>query len=161
MKKNSISLIAALSENRVIGNKGKIPWHIPEDLKRFKKLTLGHAIIMGRKTYASIGKPLPNRTNIIITRDPHFLAQNCTVVHSLKEAIDEAKRVSPGEIFIIGGGEIFAQALPFADKLYLTVVTGQFEGDAIFPDYSLFKTIINKQDGLSGEYKYVFLDLKK
>ncbi len=155
----TICLIAALSENRVIGHKGKIPWYIPEDLKRFKRLTQNHAVIMGRKTYESIGKRLPNRTNIIVTRDPQFMAKNCVVVHSINDAIMAANRLSPGEIFFIGGGVIFDEAIKLADRLYLTIVKGTFEGDAYFPIYSDFSKKTYSEKGKSGEYEYEFVDL--
>src|SRR5690242_6914236 len=110
-----ISLVVAMSENRVIGVDNHLPWHIPEDLKRFKKITSGHPIIMGRKTFESIGKPLPNRTNIIISRNKDYRAEGTITCHSLADAIHWASQ-APGneEIFIIGGGEIFQQALPRA-----------------------------------------------
>ena len=127
-----ISLIAAMARNRVIGKDGKLPWRIPEDLKRFKKLTTGHCVVMGRKTFDSIGKPLPNRTNIVITRDKSWRADGVVVAHSLDEALGLA---SGDEVFVIGGGEIYAAALPKASKLYLTLVEGQWEGDAFFPEY--------------------------
>ncbi len=156
-----ISLIAAIGENRVIGNKGKIPWHIAEDFKRFKRLTQGHAVIMGRKTYESIGKPLPNRTNIVITRDPQFKIENCVVVNSLNDAIIQAKHLSPGEIFIIGGGQVYDQAIRLADKLYLTIVKGNFPGDAYFPAFSDFPKKTYSEKGKSGEYEYEFVELER
>jgi len=163
-----ISLIAVLSENRVIGNKGKIPWHISEDLKRFKKLTQGHAVIMGRKTYESIGKPLPNRINIIVTRDRNYFVSinrlintEIAVCNSLKEAIKIAESKNKGEIFIIGGGQIFKKAIKFVDKLYLTVVKGKFLGDAFFPNYSKYKKIVSKKEGRGDNYHYTFIDIEK
>lgn len=132
-----ISLIAALSENRVIGIKNHLPWNLPEDLKRFRTLTSGHPIIMGRKTFESIGKPLPKRENIVITRDPAYAREGIRVASSLESAIEIARAGSPQEIFVIGGAEIYRLALPLADRLYLTLVSGQFEGDAFFPDWSV------------------------
>lgn len=131
-----LSLIVAMSENRVIGVDNRLPWHIPEDLKRFKKITSGHAIIMGRKTFESIGKPLPNRTNIVITRNKDYLVEGVVTCFSLREAVEWAGR-APGseEIFIIGGGEIFKEALPKAGRIYLTEVQWPFEGDAFFPAF--------------------------
>lgn len=157
-----VSLIAALSENRVIGINNKLPWHISEDLKRFKTLTNGHPVIMGRKTYESIGRPLPNRTNIIITRDTDFAADGCTVVHSLDEAIEKAK-TSQGsnEVFVIGGGQIFTQVLGRADRLYLTLVHTTLDGDAYFPEYSDFSKEISREDHKGQEYNYTFLTLEK
>ena len=132
-----LSLIVAMSENRVIGVENRLPWHIPEDLKRFRKITTGHPIIMGRKTYESIGKPLPNRTNIVITRNRDYREEGVVTCFSLKEAIEWASR-APGsdEVFVIGGGEIFKEALPIADRIYLTEVNWPFDGDAFFPEFN-------------------------
>lgn len=123
-----ISLIAAVSENNVIGNKGKIPWHLPRDFKHFKETTMGHPIVMGRKTFESIGKPLPGRQNIILTRQKDFSVEGCSVIHSTSELpqIDD-------EIFIIGGAEIYSQFLSQADKIYLTKVHTEVTGDTLFP----------------------------
>ncbi|HEY8278026.1 MAG TPA: dihydrofolate reductase, partial [Bdellovibrionota bacterium] len=124
-----LSLVVAMSENRVIGVNNHLPWNIPEDLKRFKAITSGHPIVMGRKTFESIGKALPKRTNIVITRDRTYRAEGGVVAHSLDEAFDWAKK-SPGsdEIFVIGGSEIFKLALPLASRIYLTEVSWPFEG---------------------------------
>ncbi|MCO5144035.1 MAG: dihydrofolate reductase [Oligoflexia bacterium] len=132
----NVSLVVAMSENRVIGIENRLPWNIPEDLKRFKQITSGHPIIMGRKTYESIGRLLPNRTNIIISRNKDYRVQNAIICHSLSEAIEWAQK-SPGsdEIFVIGGGEIFKQAIPLSNKIYLTKVLWAFEGDAYFPEF--------------------------
>ncbi len=127
-----ISLIAAAGDgNNAIGLKGKIPWHLPADFKRFKELTLGHPIIMGQKTFESIGKPLPGRTNIVVTNDADYRADGCTVVHSMDDAIIAAKDAA--EIFVGGGGQIYHLALSMAQKIYLTRVHGTFEGDTFFP----------------------------
>lgn len=163
MNKPTISMIAALSENRVIGKDNKLLWHIPEDFKRFKTITSGHPIIMGRKTYQSIGKPLPNRSNIVVTRDKYFRAEGCIIVNSLEEGIEKAKKVESsnptGEIFIIGGGELYKQGMNFADKLYLTIVHQAFEGDTFFPEYDEFKTVVYEQNSEGNGYKYSFIDL--
>ena len=157
-----ISIVVAIGENtRVMGKEGKLPWEIPEDLKRFKEITSGHPIIMGRKTYKSIGKALPNRTNIIITRNPNFSAPGCVVVDSLQKAIDEAKKVENEEIFIIGGGEIFNEAISLVDKLYLTLVKGEIQGDVFFPEYAEFTHILSRSEHNSNGYSYTFLDLVK
>lgn len=161
MKKPIISLIAALAGNRAIGKDNKLLWHISEDLKRFKRLTSGHPVIMGRKTFESIGKPLPNRTNIIITRDPGYTADGCVVVNSLEKAIEEAKKVEAEELFIIGGAQIFNQSLPIADKLYLTLVEGDFDGDVFFPDYSEFNTIVHQENKKENGFIFTFIDLVK
>jgi dihydrofolate reductase len=127
-----ISAIAAMGENRAIGFRGKIPWHLSADFKRFKELTVGHPIIMGRKTFESIGKPLPGRVNVVITTDRAYVAEGCIVVHSLDEALAAAHDAD--EVFIIGGAQIYELALPKVQTLYLTKVHGTFEGDAFFPE---------------------------
>lgn len=157
-----VSIVAAIDEKRGLGKNNDLLFRIPEDLKRFRQLTLEHPIIMGRKTFESIGKPLPSRTNIIITRDKNYSASNTIIVHSLDKGIEIAKK-SPGneEIFIIGGGQVFAQALPLVEKLYLTLVEGDYDADTFFPDYSEFKKIVFEQPGQSSGYKYRFLDLER
>ncbi len=157
-----ISLIAAISTNNVIGRDNKIPWHISEDFKRFKSLTMGHPIIMGRKTYESIGKPLPGRINIVITRDENYSPEGVDVVHSVDKAVDLAKtKEGSDEIFIIGGGQIYSQSMDLADKIYLTVVEQEVQGDIFFPDYSNFKKVAFEQGGESEGLKYKFIDLEK
>ena len=126
-----LSLIVAASRNGVIGAGNKLPWHLPADLKRFKQLTMGHPILMGRKTFESIGKPLPGRTNIVITRQEGFQACGATVAHSLEEALQICE--GQEEVFVIGGAEIYKQALPLADRIYLTRVDADFEGDTFLP----------------------------
>lgn len=128
-----ITIIAALARNRVIGRDNRMPWHISDDLKRFKSLTLGHPVVMGRKTFQSIGKPLPGRDNIVITRSDAFAAPGCRVVHSLAEALSAAQ--DGPEVFVIGGADIYALALPIADCLQLTEVDAETDGDAYFPDF--------------------------
>ncbi len=152
-----ISIIAALDERRGIGKNGQLPWQLPEDLKRFKEITTGHTVIMGRKTFESIGKPLPNRTNIIITNNLDFQAQDITIAYSLDEALEKAK----GDVFIIGGGEIFNQAILRADKLYLTLVKGDFNCDTFFPDYSFFTKETFIGAGEENGIKYNFLEFEK
>lgn len=154
-------IVAIALKNRVIGNQGKLPWNIPEDLKRFKALTSGHPIIMGRKTYESIGRPLPNRTNIIITRDSSYSAPGVQIAMSLDEALTIAEKYDQNEIFIIGGGEIFRLAMGIADRLYLTTIHGDIHGDTFFPDYSIFSNIIADESGSSNGYSYNFLTLEK
>lgn len=131
-----ISLIAAMSENGVIGNNNALPWHLPEDLKYFKQVTLGKPIIMGRKTYESMGnKPLPGRLNIILTQSKDFYAPGCQVVHSIEAAIQAAGAVE--EIMVIGGANIFQQFLSYASRIYLTVVHQTYSGDTYFPNLNL------------------------
>jgi dihydrofolate reductase len=128
-----LSLIAALARNRVIGRDNQLPWRLSADLKHFKALTMGKAIIMGRKTFESIGKPLPGRNNIILTRDRDFAASGCTVVHSIDEAMQIAG--DQNEVMLIGGADLYQQFLPRADRLYLTEVKAEVAGDAWFPDF--------------------------
>lgn len=156
-------IVAVAGKKRVIGKKGALPWYIPAELKRFKEITMGHPIIMGRKTHESIGRTLPGRTNIIITHDPNFQAEGCIVVHSLDEAIKQAQD-KPGseEIFIIGGGQIYQEAINTADKLYLTYINKEIEGDVFFPDYSEFKKTISESNWQEHEgIKYRFLELER
>jgi dihydrofolate reductase len=127
-----ISLIVAKSKNNVIGRKGTLPWYIPEDLKHFKNLTQGNTVIMGRKTYESIGKSLPNRTNIVISRDENFKCDGCIVVNNITDAI--RKCGGNKEIFIIGGGEIYKKSIIFANRIYLTQIDQEIEGDTYFPE---------------------------
>jgi len=127
----TVSLIVAMAHNRVIGVDNKLPWHLPADLKYFKSVTLGKPIIMGRKTYESIGRPLPGRTNIVVTRNPDWHADGVTVVASLDEAIAAAGDTD--EVMIIGGAEIYGAALQAADRLYVTEVDLAVDGDAFFP----------------------------
>lgn len=127
-----ISIIVAVAANNVIGGENKLLWHIREDLQRFKTLTSGHAVVMGRKTWESLGRPLPNRTNIVITRNPDYKPDGALVAQSLEAAIELAK--GDDEIFVIGGGEIYRQAMFIADRLYITHVECSYEGDTTFPD---------------------------
>jgi dihydrofolate reductase len=131
-----ISLIAAMAKNRVIGRQGEIPWKIPGEQKLFKKITLRHAVIMGRKTYESIGRPLPGRTNIIVTRQKQYQAQGCTVVHDLSSALNHCPE-DEDEAFICGGGQLYHEALPIADHIYLTVIPRDIPGDTYFPEISI------------------------
>lgn len=178
--KPKISIVVAVGRNnRAIGKAGALLWRITDDLKRFKALTMGHAIIMGRKTFESIGRALPNRANIVITRNADFRADGVVVAGSLEEAIEVAAHTTPSrlevgtpllnqggdtEIFVIGGGEIYKQALPHADKLYLTLVESDTEGDVFFPDWTkdfmreVFREArIDPKTGLH----YAWVDLKR
>ena len=128
-----LSIIAAMSANRVIGNNNNLPWRLPADLKRFKSLTMGHHLIMGRKTFESIGQPLPGRTTVVITHQTGFAPEGVLVAHS----IDQALHVVAGddEVFVAGGAQIYQQMLPRADRLYLTSIHAEFEGDTNFPEF--------------------------
>ena len=156
-----VSAIVAIGIGNVIGKDNELLWRIPDDLERFKKLTIGHPIIMGRKTFGSIGRPLPGRPNIIITRDKNFEAAGCLVVHSIEDAIEEAKDLDDEEIFIIGGGEIYKQALPQIEKLYLTLINDKKEGDVFFPDYSEFTKEVSREEREHEGLKYTWVDLEK
>ena len=128
-----LSLIVAMSNNGVIGIDNTLPWHLPEDLKYFKQVTMGKPIIMGRKTYDSIGRPLPGRLNIVITRDDRWTAEGVSVVHSLEQALALAAQQPGDEAMVIGGEQIYRLALPMAQRLYLTRVDADIDGDAFFP----------------------------
>lgn len=132
----SLSIIVAMTDDRVIGRDNQLPWHLSEDLIRFKKLTMGHPIVMGRKTYQSIGKPLPGRKNIVVTHNEGLRFEGVEVVHSLKEALHLA---GEGETFVIGGSTLFKEAWPLADKLYLTHIHQKISGDVYFPEFDLKK----------------------
>jgi len=128
-----ISIIVAMARNRTIGINNTLPWRCPEDLKHFKALTMGHHIVMGRKTFDSIGKPLPGRTTVIVTRNRKLKIEGCIMAHSLPEAI--AACANDAEIFIVGGAELYAQALPLTNKLYITEIQQDVAGDAHFPEF--------------------------
>lgn len=152
----TVSLIVAVSRNGVIGNEGKLPWRLPADLKRFKQLTMGHPILMGRKTFESIGKPLPGRTNIVITRQKDFQACGATVAHSLEEALQMCE--NEAEVFVIGGAEIYKQALPLADHIYLTRIGQDFQGDTYL--FNIDPTVwkeTSRDDFLTDSLPYSFI----
>lgn len=152
-----ISLIVAYDENRVMGYNNKMPWHLPGDLAYFKKTTMGKPMIMGRKTFESIGKALPGRTNIVVTRDPNYQAEGIVVVHSFDDALEMAKKEEK-EIMVIGGEQIFRLALPIADVLYVTKIQHNFQGDTFFPEFSIeWKKVSESeehetQDGIKFSY---------
>lgn len=167
MRKAKVCIVVAISRNRrAIGNKGKLLWHVPDDMKRFKQLTMGHPVIMGRKTFESIlgysgGKPLSGRTNIVVTRDKTYAHDGAVVVSSLDEAFEEAQALDTEEIHIGGGSEIYAQVLPFVDRLYLTVVDDEPEADTFFPDYSEFTKVMEKETRDHNGLKYEWLTLER
>ena len=131
-----IILIAAASQNNALGKNNDLIWHLPKDFKRFKALTTGHHIIMGRKTFESFPKPLPNRTSIVISRQADLQIDGAIIAHSVEEAILKAKSITREDIYIVGGAEIYALSLPLADQILVTQLHDIFEGDAFFPDYS-------------------------
>lgn len=160
-----LSAIVAMAENRTIGKQNRLPWHLPADLRHFKKLTTGHPILMGRKTYESIGKPLPNRTNIILTRNPTYLAPGCEIVTTLDEAMQTAKHHHATEVFVIGGAEIYRQLLPQINHLYLTIVHEQIAGDAFFPllDSTAWREVSRERHEADHEnpHAYSFVELER
>jgi len=135
MSRPRISLIAAMGSNRAIGLDNGLPWILPTDLRRFKALTMGHVLVMGRKTYDSVGEPLPGRTTIVVTRQPDYAPPGVLVAHSVEEALERAVREEPTEIFVAGGEEIFRQTLDRADRLQLTWIEKDFPGDTFFPEF--------------------------
>lgn len=161
MKNPEICIIAAISENRVIGRDNQLPWNIPDDLKRFRELTTGHPVVMGRRTFGSIGRPLPERTNIVVSRNLQFEVEGIMRCGSLGEALSRAGEGEREKIFIIGGGQIYRQTISLVDRLYLTVVRGDFPGDTYFPEYGEFSRKINKEQGSSNGLSYTFLELTR
>jgi dihydrofolate reductase len=159
-----ISLIAAMASNRVIGNNNVMPWHLSADLKKFKQITMGSPILMGRKTYESIGKPLPGRTNIILSRNPEYQQHGCLVFNDIETAIKKACE-SAGEIFVIGGADLYEATLPIADALYLTIINRAFQGDTFFPDIDLNDWSEVEREDIDDDpdavFSYSFLKLEK
>jgi len=155
-----ISIIAAISENRVIGMNNRLPWCIPEDIKRFKEITKGHTVIMGRKTFESIGELLVERKNIIITRQNNYRVPKAKIFHSIEEVFKCLKKSKEKEIFIIGGEEIFKQTIEFADRIYLTIIHKNIIGDSFFPaiDENKFKEVFCKYYNSSLPYTTRILD---
>lgn len=159
-----ISFIAAIgTRSRVLGKKGDLVWHIPEDMRRFKALTLGHVVVMGRKTWESIPerfRPLPGRTNIVITRDGTYIAPGTIIAHSVTEALDKAREIEGEEIFVIGGAQIYAEAIAHADRLYLTLVESDKLGDTHFPAFDDFTKEVAREEHPESmpPYTYVILE---
>ncbi len=178
-----LSIIAAIGKNRELGKNNALLWHIPGELPRFKRITTGHPIIMGRKTFESIGRVLSNRLNVVITRDKDFAVDGVVVTHSLQEAIEESSKyyvvgsiyeqkkihdtnynlhtTDENEVFVIGGGQIFELALPMTDKLYLTLVDKAFDADTFFPDYSAFTKVLEEEEHDGSPYSYRFATLSR
>ena len=157
-----ISIIAALSSNHVIGRDNALPWHLPADLKHFKSVTMGKPVIMGRRTYESIGRPLPGRINIVVTSNPAFVADGCEVVPSIEKALELVREYD--EIMVIGGASFYAQMLPRAGRMYLTLVHAEVDGDAYFPDYRASewrqseRRDFHADDRNNVDYSFVVLD---
>lgn len=159
-----VSIIAAMDRNRLIGSNNQLPWHLPADLAHFKQVTMGKPIIMGRKTYESIGRPLPGRTNIVLTHSPDFHAEGVVTANTLQQALDYAS--VEDEVMIIGGSTIYELALPGADRLYLTYVESDCEGDAWFPEFDIerWRIVASEQHAAdeknSSDYRFVTYDRK-
>ena len=158
----TISLIAAVAANGVIGRGGALPWKLPGDLARFKRLTMGHPVIMGRPTFQSMGRPLPGRTNIVLSRDAHLRIPGCTVVHGAAEALQAASGSGADESFVIGGAEVYALFLPEAGRMYLTRVDANVDGDAAFPvvDWSQW-VLVRETPGREGPLPHRFMDYER
>jgi dihydrofolate reductase len=147
MTRPAVTLVVAMGRNRVIGRDGEMPWHLPADLAHFKRITMGHPIVMGRRTWETIGKALPGRENVVITRDTTYDAPGCTVVHSLEAALAERE----GEVMVIGGGEIYRQALDHATRIHMTVVDAEPEGDVSFPGLDPSWRTVAREDRAADE----------
>lgn len=158
-----LAIIVALSENNVVGIENRLPWKISADLRRVKALTMGHHILMGRKTHESIGKPLPGRTNVIISRNGNYSAEGCVIVNSLDAALELAKQ--DPEIFVFGGGEIFKQALPLVQKIYMTRVHTNIDGDTYFPELNPEEWQLTEEERHAAdeknEFDYSFLTYER
>jgi dihydrofolate reductase len=155
-----ISHIFAMDQNRVIGKDNRLPWHLPADLAYFKKVTMGHAIVMGRKTFESIGRPLPGRENVIVTRDRSFQPEGCKVLHSIEE-VKQFAAMRDDEVFVIGGAELFRATLPVADRLYITKIEASFPGDTFYPAFDESEwQLVSYTKGIKDEknpYDYAFI----
>jgi dihydrofolate reductase len=154
-----VSAIVAMDEKRGIGKNNSIPWRIPGEQKMFKEITMPHPMIMGRKTFESLGRILPGRPHIVITRDSNYKVDGVTVVHSLEEGLDIAKTIDDDEVFIIGGGQIFIESLEknLVDRLYLTIIEGDYDADTFFPKYNGFTKVVREEVKEAENYKYKLL----
>ena len=159
-----ISLIVAMASNRVIGLNNQMPWHLSADLKKFKKITMGSPILMGRKTYESIGRPLPGRTNMIVSRNPQYRQDGCLVFNDLETALKKGCE-NADEIFVIGGSDLYEAILPIADAIYLTIINREFQGDAFFPDIDLNDWSEVERENINDDpdvaFSYSFLKFEK
>lgn len=160
--KPRLSIISAIARNdRAIGKDNALLWHIPEDFRHFKALTSGHAVVMGENTYHSIGKPLPDRTNIVVSMDKGLVLDGCIVAHSVEEALEKARAVEREEIFIIGGASIYKQFILLADRLYLTLVEGSYEADTYFPEYGEFTKVLSEEKADNSTHQFSFVTLER
>ncbi len=160
----TVCAIVAMDKGRVIGIENRIPWDVPADMKRFSKLTTGHTVVMGRKTYASIGHALPDRTNIIVTHDTGFSAPDCTVVHSIEDAVQVAAEAGAFEVMFIGGAQLYKQIVDRVERMYLTRIHHQFAGDIYFPEYDeTMWSVVDREDHRADDenkHDYTFLVLE-
>ncbi|MCP2044602.1 dihydrofolate reductase [Pontibacter sp. HSC-36F09] len=160
-----IAIVVAIAQNNVIGKDNQLIWHLPADLRHFKQKTMGHPMIMGRKTFESIGKPLPGRTTIIVTRQEDYKAEGCIVVNSVEEAIAKGKELDSEQVSIVGGAEIYKQALSFVDTIYLTKVHHDFDGDTFFPELKeeewLLVSVEGHEPDEKNKYAYTFKELRR
>jgi len=162
MSQPRISIIAAIGKNRELGKKNELIWRIPADLKRVKELTTGHPIIMGENTFKSIGKPLPNRTNIVLTLDQGYQPEGCVMAHSLDDALLKARAVEQEEIFIFGGARVYHDTIHLVDRLYLTLIHDTDpEADAFFPDYSMFQKEVAREEFPDHLPPYAWITLER
>jgi dihydrofolate reductase len=161
MNNPKISIICAIAENRAIGKNNQLLWHIPEDFKHFKDITSGHVIVMGQKTYESIGKPLPNRTTIVLSNDANLNIEGVVMARTFDEVFAKARELEKEEVFICGGGSVYAQTIDMADKLYLTIVKTNPEADTFFPEYSEFTKIVSQRESSDENFKYKFVELER
>jgi len=149
-----VSLIAAMAENRAIGLDAALPWRLPRDMRHFKELTTGHTVVMGRKTYDTLPRPLPNRRNVVITRDVSYVASGADVFHSLQDALRTVAENE--EVFVAGGAEIYRLALPFADRIYLTVVHTVLEGDTFFPEFEMSDWLLQEDTRYDSDERHIY-----
>lgn len=160
-----VSLIVAMDNSRGIGKDNTLPWHISSDLRRFKRVTMGHHLIMGRLTYESIGRPLPGRTNVVVTRNQSYLAEGCLVLHSLSKALQQVESQGEEEVFVIGGGQVFEQVIDVADRIYLTEVDTEVDADVYFPQFIETQwselVTIHQKAGNQDQYRSIFRLLVK
>ncbi|MBS7328114.1 MAG: dihydrofolate reductase [Oxalobacter sp.] len=157
----TISHVVAMAENRVIGKDGGMPWHIPGEQKIFKNLTVGRVLVMGRKTHESIGRVLPDRTTVIVTRQKGYEVPGAYVVHSVEEALTLAKTLGNDDIVIGGGGELFAQTLPITDRIYLTVVHRSFDGETVYPELPESQFIEVSRKEVDASIPYAFIEYRR
>jgi dihydrofolate reductase len=154
------SLVAAIAAHRVIGDRGRLPWRLPDDLARFRRLTMGHAVVMGRATWDSLGKPLAGRRNIVLTRSADLRLDGCVVVHSLEKAAEAA---GEGEAFVIGGAAVYEQFLPLAHRMYLTIIDAEVPGDTLFPEvrWSEWRIVAEEAGAAGAALPHRFIDYER